>query len=148
VSGSSGGTDPTEIRSIAVSAEDVVAALEARLRGGRCTVLRVTPPFSGWMRARLHVEGASRDGPAEGAAASAPVRVQPERLVPDPPPYPDPDETADAVRAAGTYTPETHHDRHVRRVEAWRRAVRRSIVDSVTLETPDGDHEVGVTVLG
>ena len=39
--------DPTVIRSLAVTADDVVAALEANERRDAAAVLRVTPPFSG-----------------------------------------------------------------------------------------------------
>ena len=48
-------TDPSAIRALAIHAEDLLAAAEADARGGPRTVLRVTPPFSGRMRARLHV---------------------------------------------------------------------------------------------
>ncbi|GAA0258711.1 hypothetical protein [Halobaculum roseum] len=51
-------SDPAVIRQLAVTADDVLAALEARDRGRREAVLRITPPFSGRMRARLHVAGA------------------------------------------------------------------------------------------
>ncbi|MFB6160619.1 MAG: hypothetical protein ABEJ61_05510 [Haloferacaceae archaeon] len=148
-------TGPTAVRSIAVSADDVVAALEARTRTGRRAVLRVTPPFSGRMRARIHVErdASGPDVEREGTSASggadgpAPIHLPPERLVADPPAYPDPDETADALRERGSYSTEAHHDRHVRRVEAWRRAVRASIVESVTVDTAGGSHEIAVKVL-
>ncbi|WP_311173190.1 hypothetical protein [Halobellus ordinarius] len=64
-------TDPRRIRALAVTTEDVVDAFEASVRGGRELVLRVTPPFSGRMRARLHavdvVESAAHSGAtAEG----------------------------------------------------------------------------------
>lgn len=43
-------TDLTDIRSLAIDVEDVVAVYET-VRDGTPTVLRVTPPFSGRMRA-------------------------------------------------------------------------------------------------
>jgi len=147
--------DPRSIRTIAVTAGDVVSALEANARGrgvardergrdaGR-TVLRVTPPFSGRMRARIHVErGIEYDDPA-------PVHVPPEDIVADPPPFPTPDDTEDALRADpdAEYTPERHRERHEGAVADWRDAVRASVVDAVDLRLTDGVHRVEVTVLG
>ena len=132
--------DPTAIRAIAVTVDDVVTALEATRRSGRRTVLRITPPFSGRMRARLH-------RPTADEATDA-VHVDPVDLVSDPPPYPDPDETADRLRAAGEYTTDRHHDRHAAAVGEWRGAVREGIVDAVALPTADGPHRVAVKRLG
>lgn len=120
--------DPTSVRSVAVTREDVVRALELRERGGPRAVLRVTPPFSGRMRARLHVDG--REGEYTDPA---PLHVPPVRFVGDPPPLP----TADAPR-----------ERHERALAGWRRAVGERIVETTTLETPKGPHRVAVTVLG
>lgn len=61
-----GPSDPERIRSIAVHRSDVATALEATLRSDRGVVLRVTPPFSGRMRARIHA-----DGPGEGSSSDA-----------------------------------------------------------------------------
>ena len=135
----SDGADPTAIRSIAVTADDVVTALEATRRSDRRTVLRITPPFSGRMRARLH----RPTGDDENA-----VHVEAAALVSDPPPYPDPDETADRLRAAGEYTTERHHDRHAAAVQEWRVAVREDVVDAVTLPTEAGPHRDEVKRLG
>ncbi|WP_049936305.1 hypothetical protein [Haloplanus natans] len=132
--------DPTAIRAIAVTVDDVVTALEATRRSGRRTVLRITPPFSGRMRARLHRP--------TGDEATDAVHVDPADLVSNPPPYPDPDETADRLRAADEYTTDRHHERHAAAVEEWRAAVRRGIVDAVALPTADGPHRVAVKRLG
>jgi len=139
----SGDADPTAIRSIAVTTDDVVTALESTRRSGRRTVLRITPPFSGRMRARLHrpVEG-------DDAGTTGAVHVEPATLVSDPPPYPDPDETADRLRAAGEYTTERHHDHHTAAVREWRAAVRAGVVDTVTLPADAGTHCVEVKRLG
>jgi hypothetical protein len=138
--------DPRSIRSIAVSAEDLTAALQANRTDGGGAVLRVTPPFSGRMRARIHREGAS--GGYDGDPR--PVHVDPEALVEGAPPFPDPDDTEDELRADpdAEYTPDRHRRRHVERVEAWREAVRESAVDAVDLDLPDGRHHVAVTLLG
>lgn len=150
-----GGDDSTTVRSIAVTAQDVVAAYEATHQTDRDAVLRVTPPFSGRMRARLHVRG---DGSDEEAAAEAdtdrdgppPIEIPPGDLLGEAPPYPHPDDTEDALRADSdaVYTRERHRERHEAALVAWREAARAAIVDSVVLETPAGPHEVDVTVLG
>jgi len=96
--------DPTTVRSVAVTREDVVRALELRERGGPRAVLRVTPPFSGRMRARLHVAG--REGEY---ADPPPLHLPPDRLVRDPPPLPRAADADEPLRergvAAGTSVP-------------------------------------------
>jgi hypothetical protein len=137
--------DPTVVHTLAVTTDDVVTALEANERRDAGAVLRVTPPFSGRMRARLHLAG------AEGEYdPPAPLHVPPERLVAPVPPLPTPDDTEDAIRsdADRTYSTERHRRRHERAVDAWRAAVRRAIVERATVETPAGSHEVDVTTLG
>lgn len=133
-------TDPSVVQSLAVSAEDLLAAIEADARGGPPTVLRVTPPFSGRMRARLHVV---KDGTDEET-----VHVPPQLFVDDPPPYPTPDETADELRSTEglEYSVEGHREYHEQQVTAWRDAVLDSVVD--TVELPDTGTSVTVSVLG
>ena len=137
--------DYREIRSIAVHREDVVTALEANRRGDSGAVLRITPPFSGRMRARLHVE--HRD---EYDATPAPIHVRPSRLVADPPTYPTPDATEERLRSDGAvdYTVERHHERHAAAVADWRESVADAIVDSVVLDGAFGSHRVAVAALG
>jgi hypothetical protein len=140
-----GSEDPTIISSIAVSVGDVVTALEARQRSDRRTVLRVTPPFAGRMRARLHVVGAAD---ADDTAAD-PLHVPPEAFVgSDVPSVPSVDETEDALRSRGDYSVDRHRSFHASAVESWRETVRSSLVDRATLETPDGTHTVEVKYLG
>lgn len=136
--------DPTAIRSLAVTAADVVSAYEARERTDRPAVLRVTPPFSGRMRARLHVADHDED------TEPAPVHVDPETLLEDAPSYPEPDEVEDELRAdpEETYTTERHHERYAAAVEAWRERARGAIADEAVIDTPSGHHRVTVTVLG
>jgi len=139
--------DPTVIRVLAVHADDVVSALEANASRDVRAVLRVTPPFNGRMRARLHLAG------AEGGygADPEPLHVDPGRLVgDDAPAYPTPDRTEDELRSdpERTYSPGTHREYHARRVEAWRERVREHIPEHATIATPDGPHEVRVTTLG
>ncbi|WP_254271881.1 hypothetical protein [Haloarcula marina] len=133
--------DPSAVRSLAISAEDLLAALEADARDGPTTVLRVTPPYSGRMRARLHVVQPGEDDET--------LHLPPAELVTDAvPSYPTPDETADELREREdeTYTVDRHRTYHERRVETWREAVLDHIVDAVTL--PSTDHEVTVSLLG
>lgn len=134
--------DPGAIRSVAVHVEDVVTALEARARGGRETALRLTPPFSGRMRARIHVVGS--------AATTDPdaITLPPARFVDEVPPYPSVDETEDELRARGAYTREKHRDRHADAVDDWRAAVRDRIVDNLPLQAGGDPHEVEVKPLG
>lgn len=130
---SGGGDDPAAIGTIAVTVEDVVAALESRRRTGRRAVLRVTPPFAGRMRARLHVAGRGPDDDPR------PIHLHPERLVTDVPAYPEPGETGERPAGAGRREPAAS-------VEAWRAAVRRGVVDRVTL--PGTGVTVDVAALG
>jgi hypothetical protein len=134
--------DPSVIRSIAVTAEDVVTATETNRTSDRTAVLRVTPPFSGRMRARLHVQQTDPEGGA--------VHIPPETLLSaDVPAYPRPAETEDEVRADPdlAYSVETHRQYHEQAVEDWRETIAGAICDSVSLPTTDG-HEVTVHVLG
>lgn len=134
-------TDPSVLRSLAVSAEDLLAAMEADAREGPRTVLRVTPPFSGRMRARLHVVQAADD---DGT-----VHIPPRALLDDgAPTYPTPDETADELRSHEDldYSVDRHREYHEERVDAWRSALLDHVVDSVTIDDVDG--EIGVSLLG
>ena len=126
-------SDPSVINTIAVTVEDVVAAVEMNRTTSREAVLRITPPFSGRMRARLHV-----DQGEEYSDESAPLHVSPERLLADDaPPVPRPADTEDELRAdpAVEYTVERHRERHAAAVEEWRAALPESIRDQVRLKT-------------
>lgn len=134
--------DPTGIRSIAVTTDDVVAALEATVRGRREAVLRVTPPFEGRKRARLHVAGTGGEYGDE-----TPIHLDPRRLVADDAPaYPEVDATEDELRAAGEYSRDAHRERHAEAVAEWRAAVRDHLVE--TLELDGAAHRVDVRALG
>jgi len=154
------------IRSIAVHRDDIATALEATLRSDSEVVLRVTPPFSGRMRARLHALDADGSGraaedsevPSESESAAgevssesesagdapAPVRVDPRDLVADVPPYPEVDDTAAAYPDADVAT---RRQRHAEAVEAWRDSVRERVVSTVELGG-DESRAVDVTPLG
>lgn len=138
--------DPSVVQSIAVTADDVVTAVEAHRTTSRQPVLRITPPFSGRMRARLHVPASD-----EYETDPSPVHIDPERLLgPGEPAYPRPSDTEDALRRDDDreYDVVSHHDRHVDAVADWRAATADAIRDRVSLDLPSGDHEVSVVVLG
>lgn len=137
--------DPTDVRVLVVHADDVVTALEANARRDAGAVLRVTPPFAGRMRARLHLDGREADyGDPE------PIHLSPEAFIADAPAFPDPDDTEDTLREAPEteYTPERHHEMHESAVRTWRAAVREAIAARATVETPAGSHDVDIAVLG
>lgn len=137
--------DTRRIRSIAVTAEDAVSAYEAAERSAAEPVLRVTPPFAGRMRARLHMP---EDDPTETGSVHVPPKdlFDPELL----PAYPEPADTESEIRADPDldYSTELHHERHVRRVREWRASAREAFVDRVEIDTPGGSHRVDVKVLG
>ena len=136
--------DYRAIRSLAVHAEDVVTALEANERSDSGTVLRVTPPFSGRMRARIHVEHTG-----EYDTNPEPIHIAPSRLVGDVPAHPTPDATEERLRNSDIeYTVERHHECHTAAVSDWRERVADTIVESVVLDGEFGPHRVAVAVLG
>jgi hypothetical protein len=141
-----GSEDPSVIRSIAVTVDDVVTAYEANRQRDANAVVRITPPFAPRMRARIHV------GPADYETTPAPIHVRPNELVDETEtgPYPTPDRTEDELRADGDDppNPESHHAYHLERIRSWRRRARRSIVETITIETSDGAHDVTVKPLG
>ncbi|TKX73659.1 hypothetical protein EXE46_13125 [Halorubrum sp. GN11_10-6_MGM] len=144
---------PDRVRSIAVHREDVANALEASLRSDREVVLRVTPPFSGRMRARLHALDAGGSGVSDGddggsgddGGAPAPVHIDPRALVADAPPYPEADDTAAEHPGADL---ETRRERHAANVEAWRETVRERVGSTVEIEVDGEDRTVDVNALG
>lgn len=140
-----GSSDPAVIRSIAVSVEDLVAAVEMNRTTPKQAVLRITPPFSGRMRARLHVEG------GEAYDDTPPIHVDPDAiLADDAPAYPRPSDTEDELRQdpSLSYTVERHHERHTAAVDAWRTELTDAIRSQATIETPAGPQTVSVALLG
>lgn len=138
-----GSPDPATVETLVVHAEDVVTAYEARERNDERAVLRVTPPFSARMRARIHVhlpgEYESQDGPR-------PVHVPPAQLLDaDCPPYPEPDETAADLDEPAD--PETHHEHHRETVAEWRERAAEHVRESVTVDHAGQTLEVAVDAL-
>lgn len=139
-------SDPSDVHTIAVTLSDIVAAAELNRTSDDTAVLRLTPPFSGRMRARLHVERSSTY-----TIDPAPVHIDPQTLLgPDAPTYPRPADTEDELRADSdvTYTVERHHERHEAAVETWRTDLGEAIRERAEIETPAGPTDVRVTVLG
>ena len=135
--------DPSVVHTVTVSTDDVVTAVEAR-RNGEPAVLRLTPPFSGRMRARLHVARSGYDTDPE------PIHLDPRALLTDgAPDYPEAAETEDGLRAdpAVEYTRERHRERHVEAVERWREAVRNWIADTVAVDIADSSLTIEVRTL-
>lgn len=136
--------DPRRIRSLVVHTDDVLTALEAHERKRKPVVLRVTPPFAGQMRARLHVT--SGEGHYEDH--EQPLHLSPQTFIADVPPFPDVDDTEDRLRERGEYSVERHREEHARAVARWRAHVREQRKASVSLDSPDGSHDVRVAYLG
>lgn len=138
--------DPTVIETVVVTAEDLTSALETNRTSGKHAVLRMTPPFSGRIRARLHVElDENYDQDPE------PVHLEPRMLVEDSlPAYPRPAETEDQIRSDPDreYTVDRHHEYHATVVEEWRRQVPDAVESRVTVETPTGSTTVDISILG
>lgn len=132
--------DPGVIRSVAVTVDDVVTALEANASADRGAVLRITPPFSGRMRARIHV--ADDDGGYEGEPE--PIHLDPADLVSDVPAYPTVDETVTDHEE----DLETRRQRHTERVEAWRETVRKRLDEHVSVDHPAGRLDAQLYALG
>lgn len=133
--------DPTTIRSLALAPEDVADAYAYTQENPGEAVLRVTPPFHGRMRARLHVYRRD-DTELTGAVHVSPGDVLEDDVVAD---YPsldaaledaDPDET-DRIRK-----------RHAEAVETWRDRARESIVDAVAIDTDAGPRLVEIKRVG
>ncbi len=142
-------TDPTRIRSVAVHREDVAKALEATLRTDRRVVLRVTPPYSGRMRARIHSVDESPKG--GGRAPDGPIHIDAADLVEASPQYPEADETAAELPDADVAA---RRERHAEAVAEWRATIRESVGGTVEIPVDvDGGsetetHDIGVVALG
>lgn len=139
-------SDPAVIRSIAVSVGDLVTALETNQTSAKEAVLRVTPPFSGRMRARLHIEQET-----SYSQQPEPLHIAPQSLVDDTlPAYPNPAQTEDELRTDESveYSVERHHARHKEAVEQWRAEVPDAVKECTIIETSEGEQEVSISLLG
>jgi hypothetical protein len=140
-----GGSDPEVVETVVVHAEDVVTAYEARTRNDERAVLRVTPPFSARMRARIHVH---RPGEYDGQDAPRPIHLDPGQLLgEDCPAYPEPDETASEIDDGERPDPETHYEHHREAVAEWRERAAEHVRDSAAVEYEGETFAVDVAVL-
>lgn len=131
--------DPSTIRSIAVRPEDAVDAFAYSRENPGEAVLRITPPFHGRMRARIHVYRVD-DTQMTGA-----VHISPADLIEDGvlAAYPRLEvEDGDGAEASRI------RKRHADAVGAWQERARDAIVDAVAIETDDGPRRVAVKPLG
>ncbi|WP_254765085.1 hypothetical protein [Natrinema marinum] len=139
--------DPSAIRSVALSPDDAVDAYAYSQENPGEAVLRLTPPFHGRMRARIHVYRVD-DTELTGAVHLAPADVIADDIVAA---YPDLEsELADADASADANSSEAERlrERHADAVADWQDRARGAIVDAVPLETDDGPHRVEVKTLG
>ncbi|AGB31002.1 hypothetical protein C488_02465 [Natrinema pellirubrum DSM 15624] len=140
-----GEDDPRAIRSIALSPEDAVDAYVYGRENPGDAVLRVTPPFHGRMRARIHVYRRD-DTELTGAVHLSPAAVIGDDVVAD---YPDLEAAlADADADPDSDEAERLRKRHAESVETWRDRAREEIVETVTLETHEGPQQVEIKTLG
>ncbi|WP_306052817.1 hypothetical protein [Natronococcus wangiae] len=133
--------DPSAIRSIAVSPDDAVDAFVYSRENPGEAVLRVTPPFHGRMRARIHVYRVD-DTHLTGAVHLSPDDVIEDDVSAAYPRLEDELEDADPDETGGI------RKRHAEAVEAWQERAREAIVESVPIETADGSRRVEVKRLG
>lgn len=139
-----GSANPATVHTAVVTASDLVSALETSYRGGGETVvLRITPPFSGRMRARLH-----RYRESDGAKSDA-VHLDPHALVTDDCPVPpEPDDGEDALRTDpdATYTIDAHREWYQETLDQWRAEVPEHVREEVTL--PGTESVITISILG
>lgn len=161
-------TDPTRITALAVTTDDLITAIESSIRDRRGTVLRVTPPFTGRMRARLHVVDVDVDVDHtandrehhdetsyvvrpndEHAVDTEPVTIDPERFIDDVPPLPTVDSIEDKLRRSTTqYSQSRHREWYQSAIETWRESVCDRRVNTVILDLENKKHSVDVSYLG
>ena len=133
--------DPTAIRSLAVSASDVVDAFVYSRENPGTAVLRATPPFHGRMRARLHVYHQD-DARLTGAVHVPAAALLPDGVVAA---YPTAEEVADEVDGED---PATIRDRRGQAIGEWREQATTELVEAVLLDADGGAHRVQVKRLG
>ncbi|MCU4751544.1 hypothetical protein OB919_06060 [Halobacteria archaeon AArc-curdl1] len=136
--------DPRVIRSIAVTADDVLDAFVYTRENPATAVLRVTPPFHGRMRARIHVFQID-DSSVTGALHLEPARLLEDEVVAA---YPSLEPGAAMDESEGTNEGATKFEHYADAVDDWRTGARSAIIDSISLdEDANDDHRVSVSVL-
>ncbi|NGM67893.1 hypothetical protein G6M89_02510 [Natronolimnobius sp. AArcel1] len=130
------------MRSLAVSPDDVVNAYIYTQENPGEAVLRVTPPFHGRMRARLHAYRVD-DTHMTGALHIRPAELIADEIVDAYPQLEDAAETS--VDETDT---ERIRERHADSHEQWRENATEAIAETITLETPAGSQQVSIKRLG
>lgn len=138
-----GDDDPAAIRSLAVSTADVVDAFVYTRENPGFAVLRVTPPFHGRMRARIHVSHDADDRVSDAIHVS-PADLLVDAVVAD---FPTLERMADEVQDDDP-DPERVRKARAEALEAWRERASGAIVDETVLETDRGRTCVEVKRLG
>ena len=147
-------SDPSRIRSLALSREDVIDAFAYNRENPATAVLRVTPPFHGRMRARLHVsnersaETVWRDG-ATGSIHIEPKSLLEQDVVDAYPVFEELYASMNKSEGNGGSVSEVH-EHYERRLEEWRQVARNRVLDVVVLEGDGTDtlHRIDLKWLG
>lgn len=133
--------DPSTIRSLAVSPEDVVNAFAYSQENPGDAVLRVTPPFHGRMRARIHVYRVD-DTHLTGAVHLSPEDILGDDALDE---YP---RLEDERRNSESNETERLRRRHAEAIEIWQERARETIVETVAIDTVDGSQRVDLKRVG
>ncbi|APW97867.1 hypothetical protein CHINAEXTREME_08770 [Halobiforma lacisalsi AJ5] len=133
--------DPSVIQSIAISPDDAVDAYVYTRENPGEAVLRITPPFHGRMRARIHVYRVD-DAHVTGAVHVSAAEVIEDDVLEE---YPELEGELEAVDDAEA---ERIRKRHAEAVEEWQERAADAIVDAVALEVDGERREVEVKPLG
>ncbi|WP_323172357.1 hypothetical protein [Natrialba sp. PRR66] len=139
--------DPTAIRSVAVSPADVVDAYAYTRENPGEAVLRITPPFHGRMRARIHVYRRD-DAELTGAVHVDPAAVLDSEVRAAYPQFRTEDDEQPADSGDSSLTPDQRRKRHAAAVESWRERARESLAETVSIETEHGRRQVDLKSLG
>ena len=133
--------DPTTIRSLALSPGDAASAYAYTQENPGDAVLRVTLPFHGRMRARIHVYQRD-DTELTGAIHIPPASVIESDVIED---YPRLEATLEEATSAASDEIRKHH---ADAVEEWQARARESILEATTIDTDDGPHLVELKQIG
>ncbi|SFB87291.1 hypothetical protein SAMN05444422_102502 [Halobiforma haloterrestris] len=133
--------DPSAIQSIAISPDDAVDAYVYTRENPGEAVLRITPPFHGRMRARIHVYRVD-DAHVTGAVHVSAAEVIEDDVLEE---YPQLEGELESVDDAEA---ERLRKRHAEAVEEWQERAAEAIVDAVALEVDGERREVEVKPLG
>lgn len=136
--------DVTVVRSIAVSPADVVDAYVYTRENPGQAVVRLTPPFHGRMRARLHAFHVDDSTETNAVHIDPATLLEPAALER----YPTLERvtaTLETAEITDTAVVREHYDSAL---ERWRERARANIRQTATLASGDGQHRVRVVCIG